>query len=141
MAQSPPSIFSDILRIKTGGQTLSGWTETRVTRSIERMPSDFEISLTERFPGSFTEAVVVPGSECTVSLGGDLVLTGFIDVYSPSYSANSHNVLIQGRSKCEDLVDSSYIPLDNAGWQFQDTKRPTENELSDFSRLWHDGCG
>ena len=20
-------------------------------------------------------------------------------------------------------------------------KRPTENELSDFSRLWHDGCG
>src|ERR1700730_3692363 len=22
-----------------------------------------------------------------------------------------------------------------------DSKRPTENELSDFSRLWHDGCG
>jgi hypothetical protein len=22
-----------------------------------------------------------------------------------------------------------------------DLKRPTENELSDFSRLWHDGCG
>jgi hypothetical protein len=21
------------------------------------------------------------------------------------------------------------------------TERPTENELSDFSRLWHDGCG
>ena len=21
------------------------------------------------------------------------------------------------------------------------SKRPTENELSDFSRLWHDGCG
>ena len=20
-------------------------------------------------------------------------------------------------------------------------KRPTENELSDFSMLWHDGCG
>jgi adenylate cyclase len=22
-----------------------------------------------------------------------------------------------------------------------EAKRPTENELSDFSRLWHDGCG
>src|SRR6202043_3447540 len=28
-----------------------------------------------------------------------------------------------------------------AGRRAPPSKRPTENELSDFSRLWHDGCG
>ena len=26
-------------------------------------------------------------------------------------------------------------------WVLRQPERPTENELSDFSRLWHDGCG
>lgn len=129
MAQAP-SIFSDILTITTGGMILSGWTETRVTRSVERFPSDFQISLTERFPGSFGEASVAPGSTCSVSLGGDKVLTGYIDVYSPSYSGNFHQVVIQGRSKGEDLVDSSYIPDSVDGWQLNDkTLKPIFQRL------------
>jgi hypothetical protein len=31
--------------------------------------------------------------------------------------------------------------LREASWLRFSTKRLTENELSDFSRLWHDGCG
>ncbi len=34
------------------------------------------------------------------------------------------------RDQCDFMVISLYEP----------TKRLTENEMSDFSRLWHDGC-
>ncbi|WP_422449499.1 phage baseplate assembly protein, partial [Thermoanaerobacterium sp. DL9XJH110] len=39
------------LILTVGGRELSGWTEVRVTRGIERCPSDFQIGMTERFPG------------------------------------------------------------------------------------------
>lgn len=98
---------SEELTIKTGGQTLGGWTSIRVTRGVEMMPSQFECHITERFPGQSTEAIVIPGSTCTVYLGSTLVLTGFIDVYAPSYNAHTHNVIIAGRSNTEDIVDCS----------------------------------
>lgn len=100
-------MVTDILTIRTGGQTLSGWLTSQVTRGVEITPSWFEISLTERYPGDFKKAVVLPGSECTVYLGADLILTGYVDEYSPSYDGHTHNVRISGRSNTEDVVDSS----------------------------------
>ncbi len=97
------------LIIQTASQTLQGWESIRVTRGVEMMPSSFECHLSERYPGSFTTAIVQPGESCTVMLGGDLVLTGYIDLYEPSYDAHTHNVIIAGRSKCEDVVDSSIV--------------------------------
>ena len=37
------------LVVGTTGAALRGWTDVRVTRGIERMPSDFGIGMTERF--------------------------------------------------------------------------------------------
>src|ERR1700675_3376237 len=96
----------DIVTIKTGGQTLGGWLEASVTRGVERLPSGFSVSLTEDF-GPLTKAVVDPFSPCEIFLGADKILSGFIDVYEPSYDKGSHQVVIQGRSKTEDLVDCS----------------------------------
>ena len=50
----------------------------------------------------------MPGSTCKVMLGGDLILTGYIDDYAPTYDAGTHTVTITGRSNTEDVVDSSY---------------------------------
>jgi len=52
-----------------------------------------------------------------------------------------------GNFKPKDLIPTPWmtaLALQNAGWYLRQDliwhKRLTENELSDFSRLWHDGC-
>jgi hypothetical protein len=40
------------------------------------------------------------------------------------------------------LTQLVQLPTESAEqFEARRAKRPTENELSDFSRLWHDGCG
>jgi prophage tail gpP-like protein len=89
------------------GQRLSGWQEIRVSRGIERIPSEFDILMTERYPGELEAAVLRAGSPCQVLIGGDLVVTGFIDRYSPEIAPNTHSIRVVGRGKCQDLVDCS----------------------------------
>jgi prophage tail gpP-like protein len=96
--------FDDVSLI-VNGKVLSGWMEVRVTRSIERFPSDFEIDMTEMYPGEANAFQVVPGDSCQVALGDDIVLTGYVDGYRPSLSPGNHSIRIYGRSKCSDLVD------------------------------------
>jgi len=99
--------MADELTLAIGGRQLTGWSQVRFSRGIERCPSDFEISLTERYPGEAEAFVVQPGDACTVSLGDDLVMTGYVDRVAYGISAGQHTVIVVGRSKCADLVDCS----------------------------------
>lgn len=97
------------LTLTIGAAALSGWTAVRVTRGIERCPSDFQISFTERFPGEAFGMAVEPGDPCTVTLGADVVITGFIDRASYTIDGGSHVLTVAGRGKCSDLVDCAAI--------------------------------
>jgi len=77
-----------------------------LSRGIERCPSSFQVSFTEPLDGA-SDVIVQPGDEVEIYLGTDLVLSGFIDRYIPSYSKTDHTIRIEGRSKCQDLVDCS----------------------------------
>ena len=90
----------------SNSRTISGWTDVRVSRGIERCPSDFEFSFTEPYPG-VSDVIVQPGDECQVYFGADLLISGFVDRYLPSYSAGQHSIRISGRSKSQDLIDCS----------------------------------
>lgn len=103
--------MSDDLSLTINGKVLYGWDSVRVTRSIEHLPSDFELSLMDYFPGSDQKQLVVPGDACVVKIGTDTVLTGYIDRWAPMISRARHAVHAVGRSKCADLVDCS------ATWQ------------------------
>lgn len=97
--------MADDLTLTVGGRKMSGWTSIRVTRGIERCPSDFEITMTELYPNEVSAFIIQPGDSCTVKLGDDLVITGYVDRFSPSFSAGQHAIRVMGRSKCADLVD------------------------------------
>lgn len=99
------SAVLDELTLQAGGREISGWEEVRVTRSIERCPSDFEIVMTELYPGEPDIVTVQPGDECSVRLGDDVVLTGYVDRVAYSLAAGHHVTTVIGRSKCADLVD------------------------------------
>ncbi len=47
------------------------------------------------------------GESCKVLVDDEVVLTGFIEIVQGSYSARSHRILIQGRDKTGDLLDST----------------------------------
>lgn len=99
-----PRPAMDDLTLTIAAAAISGWTSVRVTRGIERMPNSFEIALTSR-EASGLEVVAKDGDPCTVSLGGDLVITGHIDTVTRTIEPRNQTITIVGRSKSADVVD------------------------------------
>jgi len=99
--------MTDELKLKVGGVVISGWTDIRVTRGIERFPSDFTIALTDKDPATLAQVTGRPGDACQVLLGDDVVVTGYVDRLTPSYTATGYRLTLSGRGKGQDLVDAS----------------------------------
>lgn len=99
--------MSDDLIIEVNGQKVQGWEKIRVTRSIERTPADFEITMTERYPGELEPMIINAGDPCKVYLGADLVITGYVDRVGSLLTGTTHEVTVIGRSKSADLLDCS----------------------------------
>ncbi|WP_374572513.1 phage baseplate assembly protein [Phenylobacterium sp.] len=99
--------MADDLSLTVGGKRISGWTEIAVTCGAESVPRSFDIGVTELYPGDAARLVVEPGQACTVAIGGDTVITGYVDRYMSRTSPKGHSVRIIGRGKCQDLVDCS----------------------------------
>ncbi|HFI5643795.1 TPA: phage baseplate assembly protein [Raoultella planticola] len=97
----------DVVSLNVGGKIIEGWDSVRVTRGIERFPSDFDLGLMDYFPGSGEKQLVEEGMPCTVKIGNDLIVTGYVDDWAPAISRSRHEVRATGRSKCADLVDCS----------------------------------
>lgn len=98
--------LDDTLKLVVDGREWAGWVAVRVTRGIERMPSDFAVTVTERYPGQ-PGINIQPGQPVRVLAGDDLLITGYVDDYAPSVDPAGHTVEITGRGKCQDLVDCS----------------------------------
>ncbi|ANN70919.1 phage baseplate assembly protein [Bordetella bronchialis] len=89
---------------------LGGWQEVRFTRSIERCPSAFMVTMTERYPmADPPEVQIQQGDYCEVYLGQDHVCTGWVDRVMPSIAPGAHQVIVTGRSKCADIVDCAAV--------------------------------
>lgn len=118
LPRSSPVTTSDVLTLQVGNQLLSGWQRVNVARSMDSIPASFDIEVTEKFPRS-PDVDIRAGQPCTVKIGNDLVLTGYVDRYTSMVSASMHTVRISGRSKSEDLVDCSAFIGDPAAPSMQ----------------------
>lgn len=101
---TPPS---DDVTVVIDGRVYGGWEDVRITRGIERMPSDFDLRLTDIYAGEADALQIKPGDSCVVRIGGASVVTGYVDAVMPSVSPTSHEISVVGRSKCADLIDCS----------------------------------
>jgi len=101
-----------IFELRVGGEIYSGWKSLRVTRGLERATADFALSVSEKWPILGEAWQIMPGSTCEIYLDGELVLTGYVDAYRPSYTATSHEIECTGRSRTCDFVDSSVTDTD-----------------------------
>lgn len=91
----------------TAGSKLSGWENIAITRRAEGFPGEFSISATAAIPIAGAAAQAVAGAKCTVSIGDDKVITGYIDRDVQSVGPTSHVLELIGRGKTQDMVDCS----------------------------------
>ncbi|HEY1709587.1 MAG TPA: hypothetical protein VGG10_15070 [Rhizomicrobium sp.] len=99
--------MSEAVTLTVNGQSYTGWTSVEVTRDLKACASGFSLDVTERWArGSSPQPwQIEPFNTCTITLGDDLVLTGYVEHYEPSYDGQQHSVRVSGRSKTCDLVD------------------------------------
>ena len=105
----------DDLELLVNGMSYAGWTSLGVTRAMDAASGAFTVELTERWNGSAGAAAqlapwpILPGDKCEVRLGGIPLIVGYVDIFRPSFDANSHTINIQGRDKTCDLIDCSAV--------------------------------
>ncbi|HAT7513539.1 TPA: phage tail protein [Kluyvera ascorbata] len=90
------------------GQQWDGWTEMSITRSLDAIAGEFDLTVTTQWSEA-APRTIKEGLACTVDIGSDIVLTGYIDDFIPSYDAENVSIRVMGRDKTGDLVDSSVV--------------------------------
>lgn len=95
-----------VVSLRVGGQSYSQWTEIEIARGIEQASASFTLTLLA--PSAYRETdppPVRPQSACTVTLNGEVLITGYADDCDGSHDASSSSWSVSGRSKTCDLVD------------------------------------
>lgn len=94
------------------------WKKVSVKASLNDAARSFSLEVAESAGGAVAVAAskqIMVNDEVVILLGGEKVLTGYVEQRSVSYSSSDHGVQISGRSKTGDLISSS---ADIKGGQF-----------------------
>lgn len=97
------------LTLLTNGQAYGGWKSIRLHMGIEELSSTFDIAVTEIWPEQASPREISAGDACTVKIGSETLITGYVDAVSVDYDNGSHGISIRGRDKTADLIDCSAI--------------------------------
>jgi prophage tail gpP-like protein len=100
---------SEQVRLVADGREFAGWQEITIDASLEAIARSFRVAARARWPRELHAFRVRPGSAVKVYVGGDLVITGWIDKLEASFDATSHTIAVTGRSRTSDLVDCSAV--------------------------------
>jgi prophage tail gpP-like protein len=84
---------------------LTGWKAVRITRSIEVATSFFDLSCSA--DANALKLIGKEGAPIQISIGSDLVLSGYVDTVENVMTPKDHLIRLSGRGKCSDLVDCS----------------------------------
>lgn len=130
----------EVATITLGGVNYSTWESVRVDLDYMDMATrSFQVAITEKTVDGKkinTDAVwsalkIKPGDACTVTLAGIKVINGFVEQRQTAYDANHHGVLVAGRSKTNDYVDST-VDRKNAHFKDKTFKQIAEKVLEPF---------
>lgn len=99
----------NVCELVVDGRIYGGWKRLEVQRSIEQIAGGFILELTSRWPGADVPVGLREGLPCEVRLGGETVITGYIDMFEPDLTDTSSMIRVEGRDKTGDLVDCSAI--------------------------------
>lgn len=93
-----------VVSIRVGGRAFTGWTSARVMRSIEALAGSFELGVSDR-----TGWEIVEEDECSVLIGDETLLTGYVDVVRRSLSPRDHSIVVAGKDRAAALVECAAV--------------------------------
>jgi prophage tail gpP-like protein len=99
--------------LRVNGREYGGWKTMRVTRGIEAIAGSFDVSVSEKWNGQSDPWPIIEEDEVVVAIGGETVLTGWVDKRSITIGADEHSFQVSGRDKAGALVDCSALLNDN----------------------------
>jgi prophage tail gpP-like protein len=99
----------DALALVVDGRRFTGWHSVSVRRSLEEMADSFSLSYAELGTAGPMPPQIVAGVACTLLLGREVLVQGYVDRAEASYDHASHALQCSGRSKLGDLVDCSAL--------------------------------
>jgi prophage tail gpP-like protein len=105
----------EIAVLIVNGIRFEDWEFVMVRRNWGDAFAYFQFSAAERDPifksttifPDWTKLQFKPGDHCTIYLAGELAITGYIEVRQVAYNANSHGVMLIGKSYSAQAAKSS----------------------------------
>lgn len=97
----------DPLTLEIAGTAYGGWTAVSVVRSIESISGGFSLRVSERWPGQPETRTIRPGERCSIRIGAEAVISGYVDEVEITRAGTDHQVSCRGRDAAGDLVDCS----------------------------------
>lgn len=97
---------NDLITFEVNGLVLSGFDTVDITRGVEECPSSFIFKTTDKY-ASLNQKIFEPMDSYIIKIGGDTVLTGYVDDITIDIDKEKHDFIFYGRSKCGLVVDSA----------------------------------
>lgn len=98
------------ITLQVGGVEYTNFISATASVALDTLANDFSLQAVLPAGGSFP---IPLGSACTVQVDGRRVVTGYVESITGNYDANSHVVVLTGRDRTADLLDSSIGVLDD----------------------------
>ena len=97
------------IELRVSGQIYRGWKRASVTRSIEQLSGTFQLGVTDVWDATAAPRPIRPGASCTLSIAGEKVISGYVDLAEPRFGRETHETSIRGRDRAGDLVDCAAL--------------------------------
>lgn len=92
--------------LEINGLNYQHFTQISVTRSYDKIPSDFSFRATTD-PLDVTQFPIHEGNIVRVIVDGHVFVTGFVDEITVRHSISEHTITVSGSSIAVDLIDST----------------------------------
>ena len=124
-----------MISVLKDGVEIKGWKSVSVGLSLSTMCNGF--SLSQFIGDDFESPVLFPGDSVRIECDGELLLDGYVDEMSSSFSSGSHSISISGREKTCDIVDCSLKDFGKT-WKKKTVSQIVEEICSSFGADFSD---
>lgn len=101
--------MADVLELRVNGQRYRRWTSLSVSAAMDACSGAFSLSLTEQWSNQDEPWPILPGDACEVRVGDDVLISGYVEIFRPSFGAREHTINVQGRDRTGDLIECSVL--------------------------------
>ena len=99
----------EVAEITLKGMRFRDWESVQVKLAEGESNNTFRLTVSEGKPLSskFADMQIRPGDHCTITLAGELAITGYVETRQVAYTAEQHGIEIIGREPYQGAVDGA----------------------------------